>query len=100
MTRETGILSRASRGRIRTVVGSGVPRPHRNARSVVLAVCLVAAACSTSSEADPEVTPSTDDPPTAPTQPAASPSTDDIAGLSRLEQARARLKHLIFIVQE
>jgi phospholipase C len=75
-----------------------VPRVPRHARTLALVSCLVVGACSAPSEATSEVSPTTEAP-SAP-QPVSSPSADDIAGLPKLEQARARLKHLIFIVQE
>jgi phospholipase C len=81
-----------------------VPRPRRIARPLAFAVCLAAAACSATTEAAPDAIRSTEPhaTPSVPQQPVASssPSADDIAGLSKLEQARTRLKHLIFIVQE
>jgi phospholipase C len=83
-----------------SLVGSGVPPAHRLVCVVAFGFSLFAAACS-ASEATPDATRSPDPamPSAAPT-PDASRSPDELAGLSRLELARARLKHLIFIVQE
>jgi phospholipase C len=83
------------------LIGSGVLPVRANVRVVVLAASLLAAACSPASQATSDAPPSPDGatPPEAVT-PDASPSSDELAGLTKLEQARVRLKHLIFIVQE
>jgi phospholipase C len=72
--------------------------PRHRSRTLTLAVSLVAAACSVASEATPETTPGSAGPTTS--AGSASPTDDPIEGLTKLEQARTRLKHLIFIVQE